>query len=58
MIAVISYHNLKYNITISNNALFQLKVIVHAWVKMISLVNFHLVKFYFQLKSVSSLNKL
>ncbi len=39
MIAAIGYHNLKFKIPISN-VLFQLKVIVHAWLKVISLVNF------------------
>ncbi len=38
-IAAISYHNLKLNIRISNNVLFQLKIVsVHAWLKIVSLV--------------------
>ncbi len=44
MIDAINYHNLQFNIGISNNVLFQLKVSVCALLKIISLVNFSLVK--------------
>ncbi len=41
MIAAISYHDLKFNIRINNNPLFQIKkVSVCAWLKFVALLNF------------------